>query len=73
VKRKLSKIRERAYLVAAFVVSFVSFFHVPKGENDIRMVYDGTKCGLNDAMWVPSFWLPTIYLPKDGDAKHLDE
>ena len=61
VKRKLSKIRERAYLVAAFVVSFVTFFHVAKGENDIWMVYDGTKCGLNDAIWVPSFWLPTIY------------
>ena len=24
------------------------------------MVYDGTKSGLNDAIWVPSFWLPTV-------------
>ena len=33
---------------------------MPKGDNDIRVVYDGTKCGLNDAVWVPTFFLPTI-------------
>ena len=31
-----------------------------KGEDDIRMVYDGTKSGLNDSIWVPSFPLPTV-------------
>jgi len=30
------------------------------GMNDIRMVYDGTKSGLNDSIWVPSFPLPTV-------------
>jgi len=42
------------------VVSLTSFFSVPKGEDDIRMVYDGTKSGLNAAMWVPRFGLLTI-------------
>jgi hypothetical protein len=34
-------------------------FDVPKGDTDIRMVYDGTSSGLNEALWAPSFWLPT--------------
>jgi hypothetical protein len=57
--RKLQTVREGAHLVAAFVVSLTSFFGVPKGDDDIRMVYDGTKSGVNDAVWVPSFWFPT--------------
>jgi hypothetical protein len=28
-------------------------------EFDIRMIYDGTGCGLNAAVWAPSFWMPT--------------
>ena len=28
-------------------------FHVPKGETDIRMVYDGSKSGLNDIIYAP--------------------
>lgn len=40
--------------------SLTSFFSVPKGDNDIRMVYDGTKSGLNNCMWAPQFSLPTI-------------
>ena len=36
------------------------FFHVPKGERDIRMVYDGSKSGLNASLYAPWFALPTI-------------
>ena len=39
--------------------SLFDWFGVPKGDNDIRMVYNGTSCGLNAAVWAPSFWLPT--------------
>ena len=35
------------------------YFAVPKGDNDIRMVYNGTSCGLNKSLWAPNFWLPT--------------
>ena len=42
------------------VVSLTSFFSVPKDVTDIRMVYDATKSGLNDVVWVPSFGLPTV-------------
>ena len=60
VKEKLSKVRARRYIAKGYVVSLTSFFSVPKGDTDIRMVYDGTKSGLNESMWVPRFGLPTI-------------
>jgi hypothetical protein len=34
------------------------FFSVPKGLDDIRLVYNGTSSGLNDVLWVPSFPMP---------------
>ena len=60
VKLKLSKVILRGYLALGAVLSLTSYFHVPKGEDDIRMVYDATACGLNDALWAPTFWMPTI-------------
>ena len=24
------------------------------------MVYDLTACGLNDTLWVPTFWMPIV-------------
>lgn len=35
------------------------FFHVLKGENDIRVMFNGTLCSLNAATWAPWFPLPT--------------
>mmetsp|Transcript_13380 Transcript_13380/g.19135 ORF Transcript_13380/g.19135 Transcript_13380/m.19135 type:complete len:216 (-) Transcript_13380:2741-3388(-) len=35
-------------------------FDVPKGEDDIRLVYDGTKSGLNNYLWSSWFSLPTV-------------
>eukprot|EP00957_Ditylum_brightwellii_P045994 3489095-Ditylum_brightwellii.AAC.1 len=60
VKLKLSKVILRGYLALGAVLNLTSYFHVPKGEDDIRMVYDATACGLNDALWAPTFWMPTI-------------
>ena len=40
--------------------SLIKYFAVHKGLDDVRIVYDGTASGLNDAVWAPSFWLPTI-------------
>ncbi len=31
-----------------------------KGADNIRMVYNGTSCGLNDVLWAPRFGLPTV-------------
>jgi len=38
---------------------------------DVRPVYDATKSGLNEAVWVPSFWLPsteTLFHMMDFDT-----
>ena len=60
-EEKLQEVMDRGYLNNDQVIlSLTLFFHVPKGDDDIRVVYDGTKCGLNDAVWVPTFFLPTI-------------
>ncbi len=42
------------------VQSLTSFFDVPKGTDDIRMVYNGTVNGFNESIEVPRFGLPTI-------------
>jgi hypothetical protein len=43
-------------------------FPVPKGQDDLRMVYDASKCGLNSQLWAPNFMLPTI----DMTLRHVD-
>jgi hypothetical protein len=56
---KLQKVQMRRYVADGYVVSLTSFFDVPKGDDDIRIVYDGSVSGLNDALWVPRFALST--------------
>lgn len=58
--QKLQKARDRRYIAPGKVLSLTSFFGVKKGENDVRPVYDGSVSGLNDAIWMPRFVLPTI-------------
>mmetsp|Transcript_17572 Transcript_17572/g.49639 ORF Transcript_17572/g.49639 Transcript_17572/m.49639 type:complete len:1287 (+) Transcript_17572:10428-14288(+) len=60
MQEKLDTVRSRRYITPGPVNSLTSFFSVPKGEDDVRMVYDATASGLNDSIWVPSFSLPTI-------------
>jgi hypothetical protein len=60
IQAKVGKVRKRGYIKPGKVSSVTSFFAVPKGEDDIRMVYNGTSCGLNDAVFAPWFALPTM-------------
>jgi hypothetical protein len=60
IVQKISKVRKRKYIAEGHVWSLTDFFCVPKGSDDIRMVYNGTSSGLNDVLWVPSFPLPTV-------------
>ena len=55
---KLSIPIDRGYISPGIVKSLSSFFSVPKGPTDIRLVYDMTKCGLNQCLWAPRFYLP---------------
>ena len=57
---KLDAVRKRKYIAPGHVTSLTNFFSVPKGQDDIRLVYIGTSSGLNDQLWVPGFPMPTI-------------
>jgi hypothetical protein len=61
-KEKILKVVRRWYLrtTEVNVRSYIKYFAVPKGEDDIRIVYDATANQLNKCVWVPTFWLPTI-------------
>ena len=59
ISKKLEDVRYKGYISPGPVKSMMSYFDVPKGTSDIRMVYDGTKSGLNSVMWAPWFPLPT--------------
>jgi hypothetical protein len=60
LKKKLRNVRAKKYVQPGFVKSLTSYFAVPKALTDIRVVYDATACGLNDALWAPNFFLPTV-------------
>jgi len=60
LKDKVEKVVHRGYVEEGYVGSLINYFAVPKGEGDIRVVYDGTKCGLNQCVWAPNFFLPSV-------------
>jgi hypothetical protein len=57
---KLLKVLARRYFEYGNVASLTQFFAVAKGDEDIRMVYNGTSSGLNAHIWCPWFALATI-------------
>lgn len=60
LKAKLLTVIRKGYITPGPVKSLTGFFAVPKGVDDIRIVYDATKSGLNKAVWSPNFFLPTM-------------
>ena len=59
VASKVAVMWSRDYLEAGHVTNSVHFFAVPKGDEDIRVVFDGTSSGLNTTLWAPNFFLPS--------------
>lgn len=59
VAAKLEAMVTRSYLEPGFVSNTLHFFAVPKGDDDIRVVFDGTSSGLNETLWAPNFFLPS--------------
>jgi len=60
---KIKKAVQRGYLklevaTDSKIKNVIDYFGVEKGESDIRVVFNGTSCGLNGAVWAPNFWLP---------------
>jgi hypothetical protein len=58
--KKLGKVHQLGYLAPGEIKSLTSYFTIPKGKGNIRMVYDGTKSGLINAMWAPWFAMPMV-------------
>jgi hypothetical protein len=67
---KLKNVREKRYISRGSMKSLTSFFWVPKGVQDICMVYDAMRSGLNDALWAPSFSMPTVESLTRGIMSH---
>ena len=61
IKEKINKIGVIRYIAGGQVLRLTYYFCVPTGESDIQIVYDLTVCGLNAAVWAPSFWMNTIH------------
>ncbi|KAL7559903.1 hypothetical protein ACA910_007271 [Epithemia clementina (nom. ined.)] len=60
-KAKLAKVQKRGYIgIEKRILSLTSYFSVPKGDANICMVYNGTKSGLNAALYAPWFALATV-------------
>ena len=62
LRGKLAKMIQRKYLVTPTtrIASLIQFFAVPKGEGDWRVVYHAGANGLNDCVWAPPFFLPSV-------------
>ncbi len=59
VMEKLKNVKDKGYISAGQVSSLTSYFKVPKGETNIQMVYETSASGINEALWLPSFALPS--------------
>ena len=69
ILEKLKKFLHRHYLEDdknQFVTLLISFFDMLKGSDDIRVIFNGTFCGLNEATRAPLFPLPTAQTHLQG-------
>lgn len=57
IRNKLANVHQKGYIAQGYVYSLMSYSAVPKGEHDIRMVYDASALGLNDCLWATAFSL----------------
>ena len=62
VKEKIQRVIDNGYIKLQDieeVKSLMYYFYVPKGEDDIRMVYNGSKSVLNKSLFAPWFNFPS--------------
>jgi hypothetical protein len=50
---------DRALVRSSDLAGFSEMIGFPSNTDDIRVVYNGASCGLNNTVWAPNFWLPT--------------
>ena len=66
MKNKVDKVRKRLYMDPGTLLSLNHMFYFQKGLNAIWMVYNGTSCGLNIAVWAQHFGLPVVQHTRRG-------
>ena len=50
VAKKIVPVRKRRYIDISHVLSLIHYFYVPNGDDNVRIVYNGTGSGLNDTL-----------------------
>ena len=55
---KLGRLISSGYVKNGYVHWDVNLFDVPKWEEDIGLVFDGTSRGVNQVVWAPFLFLP---------------
>jgi len=56
VRDKVEKVLYNGYIRRSDptkIRSLMYMFDVPKGDSDVRIIYNGSKSGINDATWAP--------------------
>ena len=60
MRSNVVQVSQRGYIKPGKVVSGTHYFCVDKGTSDIRMVYNGTSCGLNAQLHAPHYGLLSV-------------
>jgi hypothetical protein len=60
MRNKVVQVQRQGYIKPGEVTSGTHYFCMDKGETDIRMVYNGTSCGLNAYLNAPHYGLLTV-------------
>ena len=63
MRAKVVKVHKLDYIRPREVISGTNFFSMDTGETDIRMVYNGTSCGLNTYCTPPILVYPPSERP----------
>jgi hypothetical protein len=60
MRAKVVQVCQGGYIKPGRVISGTHYFCVDKGTSDIRMVYNGTSCGLNAQLHAPHYGLLSV-------------
>jgi hypothetical protein len=60
LNRKIEKFFDRRYIVVGDVTHLTFLFAVPKGDDDICIVWDSSGNGVNESLWTPGFGIPSV-------------
>jgi hypothetical protein len=60
LNRKIEKFLDRQYIVVGSVTHLTFLFAVPKGDDDIRIVWDSSGNRVNTSLLTPGFGIPSV-------------